>query len=121
MHPNRPKVENVDEYIALFPAPTRKVLQRVRKMIKNHAPEAEEMISYAIPTYKINNHPVIYFSGYEKHISLYPLPKNPSPRLAEQMASHIAGKGTLHFSLDEPLPLDLMEKIIRQMFNEAKQ
>ena len=64
--------KNSDEYIAGFPPRVRAVLRRVRSAIRKAIPGAEEAISYQMPTYKLNGRPVIYFSGWKEHYSLYP-------------------------------------------------
>lgn len=112
MHPPRPKVESVDEYINLFPQTTQARLHQIRQMIKTIAPQASESISYAIPAYKINGRAFMYFAAYDSHISLHPVPSNIEPELKSQIAPHIKGKGTLQFPLNQPLPIDLINKII---------
>jgi uncharacterized protein YdhG (YjbR/CyaY superfamily) len=118
MHPARPKVATVDEYIDLFPKNTQTKLKEVRKLIKKTAPEAEELISYAIAAYKLRKKALIYFAGYEKHIGLYPLPHNIDPEFAEEIKPYVAGKGTLRFPLDRPLPLALIEKVVKHKMTE---
>jgi len=118
MHPERPKVETVDEYIKLFPSETQEKLGQVRKLIKEVLPQADEVISYAIPTYKQNKKSVIYFAGYDKHISLYPLPHGIDAEFAAEIEPHIVGKGTLRFDLDKPLPFELMRKVVEHKLAE---
>ncbi len=118
MHPARPKVASVDEYLDLFPEDTQAKLTQVRSLIKKLAPKAEEVISYAIPAYKLRKKALIYFAGYEKHIGLYPLPHNIDPDFAAEIEPHVAGKGTLRFSLDKPLPLELIEKVVKHKITE---
>jgi uncharacterized protein YdhG (YjbR/CyaY superfamily) len=67
--------ESVDDYIATFPADVQTVLQAVRGTIHAAAPDAQESISYQIPTFKIGGRPVVYLAGWKKHISLYPIPQ----------------------------------------------
>lgn len=101
----------VDEYLENFSGETRKKLNTIRQMIKKEIPNGEESISYGIPTIKIDGKYVIYFAGYENHVSLYPLPK--AEELQEAIKPYIAGKGTLKFPLNKPLPLELIEKVIK--------
>lgn len=109
----------LDEYIATFPASTQDVLQKIRSIIKQIAPQAAEAISYGIPAYKLGGKPLVYFGGYEHHVSLYPLPKG-DPDLQKAMQSHIAGKGTVRFALDQPIPYDLIKRIVKQHLDERR-
>lgn len=118
MHPARPKVATVDEYLELFPKDTQTKLTQIRELIKKVAPEAEEVISYAIPAYKVKKERLIYFAGYDKHISLYPLPHGIDAEFATEIEPHVAGKGTLRFYLDKPLPFELIEKVVRHKLAE---
>jgi len=111
MHPPRPKVATVEEYMKLFPKETAAVLQQIRDVIRLTAPDAEERISYAIPAYRTPDRRWVYFSGYEKHVSLYPAPREVSADFEKQLAPYRAGKGTLRFPLDKPLPLGLIRKV----------
>ena len=105
------KASTVDEYIEQFSDPTQERLRQIRKIIKDVAPDAQEMISYAIAAYKIDGHIFIYFAGYENHIGLYPLPHTMTPEFADQIEPYVAGKGTLKFNNELPLPLDLIKKV----------
>lgn len=111
MHPSRPKVDTVDEYIELFPPTTQAKLKQLRDLIKKTAPKAEERISYAIPAYKTGARSVAYFAAYEKHIGIYPIPRNIPEAIASKLKPYVAGKGTLRFQLDKPLPLKLIEEV----------
>ena len=118
MAPKKP--ETTQEYIAAFPKDVQKVLQQVRATIRKVIPGAEETISYAIPTFKMNGRYVVYFSGYKNHISLYPAPKG-SDALNKLIAPYRKGKGTLQFPLDKPMPLSLITKIVKVLVKENKE
>jgi uncharacterized protein YdhG (YjbR/CyaY superfamily) len=107
------KAENIDEYIAGFPEATQEILEHIREIIRKTIPKAEEAISYAIPTFKLNDSYVIYFAGYKNHVSLYPIPSD-SATFEKQLAPYRAGKGTLQFSLDKPLPEKLIVQVTKQ-------
>lgn len=109
---------NVDEYLANFSGEARKRLDTIRKMIKKEIPQGEEVISYGIPTIKIEGKYVIYFAGFPNHISIYPLPQD--EKLREEIKPYIAGKGTLKFPLNKPMPLELVEKVIKAKFEDYK-
>lgn len=104
---------SVDEYIDAQPETVQPVLQRVRQVIRDALPGAEEVISYQIPAYKLDGGRVIYFSGWKEHYSLYPVTGRLVAVLGEEVAPFVAGKGTLRFSLAEPVPAKLIERIAR--------
>ena len=110
--------ENIDDYIAGFPADVQVILQRVRQTIREAVPDAEETISYQIPTFTLNGAYLIYFAGYKRHIAVYPLPRG-DPGLIAAMAPFVAGKGTLRFPLERPIPYDLIGRMARAMAPDA--
>ena len=109
--------KSMDQYISTFPDDLRKTLEELRATIKAAAPEAEEAISYNIPTFKMNGRYLIYFAGWKNHISLYPIPVG-SEAFNKQVAKYAEGKGTLKFPLDKPLPLKLITKIVKLKLDE---
>ena len=114
------KPKDIDEYISAFPLEIQKVLGQVRKLIKKEAPEAEEAISYAIPTFKLNNTYLIYFAGYKNHFSIYPVPKG-SETFQKEISAHKTGKGTLQFAYDKPVPDALINKIVKFSVKENRE
>jgi uncharacterized protein YdhG (YjbR/CyaY superfamily) len=113
---------SVDEYVASFPENIQKVLTSLRETIRKELPsEAEEVMSYNIPTYKMHGNYVIYFSAWNDHISVYPIPKG-NDELQQAVAPFASGKGTLKFPLDKPVPLDLVKKITQALLrgNETR-
>ncbi|MES2970965.1 MAG: DUF1801 domain-containing protein [Patescibacteria group bacterium] len=102
----------VDEYLANFSGETRKKLDTLRKTIKELVPEAGEKISYGIPTFTLNDKYFIYIAGYTKHVSLYPIPPG-DETFKKELAPYVAGRGTVRLSLDKPLPLPLIRKMIK--------
>ena len=104
--------QSMDEYIASFPEDVQKTLEEVRATIKSAALEAEETISYNIPTFTLNGKYLIYFAGWKHHISIYPIPTG-SESFNKQVAKYVEGKGTLKFPIDKPLPLKLITKIVK--------
>ena len=111
------KFETVNEYISTFPDEVKVVLEKVRKIIRKEAPEAEEAISYQIPTFKQNGKYLIYFAGWKNHISLYPIP-NAVGGFKKKITPYIAGKGTLRFPLDKPIPYELIKEIVEFKIKE---
>lgn len=102
---------NVDEYIASFPAETQILLQKMRTIIKKAAPKAEECISYGMPAYKLNG-ALVYFAGYKKHIGFYPTGSGIS-NFKDEIAVYKNSKGAVQFPLDKPLPLQLISTITK--------
>jgi uncharacterized protein YdhG (YjbR/CyaY superfamily) len=101
----------IDEYIAGFPAGTQKVLAQLRALIKATAPGATETISYAIPTFDLNGRHLVHFAGYAKHIGLYPIPSG-IKAFKEELKPYKQGKGSVQFPLSQPLPTDLIRRIV---------
>jgi uncharacterized protein YdhG (YjbR/CyaY superfamily) len=101
----------IDEYIARFPAETQKVLAELRALIKATAPNATETISYAIPTFDLNGHHLVHFAGYARHIGFYPIPSG-MEAFKEELKPYKQGKGSAQFPLDQPLPTDLIRRIV---------
>ena len=104
--------ETVDEYIGTFAPETQAVLEQLRSTIKNAAPDAREKISYQMTAYELEGKNLIYFAGWKKHISIYPIPSG-TEELIQEISPYIYGKGTLRFPIDKPLPLDLIGRIVR--------
>jgi uncharacterized protein YdhG (YjbR/CyaY superfamily) len=113
------KPNNIDEYIAGFPKETQKVLKQIRATIKKAAPATEETISYAIPTFTLNDRYLIYFAGYKNHVSIYPAPRT-NEVFKKELSAYKGGKGTVQFPLDKPLPLNLITKIVKFRIRENR-
>jgi uncharacterized protein YdhG (YjbR/CyaY superfamily) len=107
----------VDDYIAGFPGDVQAILREIRATIKKVAPDAQEGISYQIPTFKRNGIFLIYFAGFKKHVSLYPILSECLGFEAE-LAPYRSGRATAKFSLNQPIPFALIEKIVKFMMQE---
>lgn len=107
----QPAPAGIDEYIAGFPGEVQDVLRQIRATIREEVPEAEEAISYQIPTFRLQGAYLIYFAGFKKHVSVYPAPVE-HPEFAEEMAVYGSGRGTAKFPLGKPLPLDFIRRIV---------
>jgi uncharacterized protein YdhG (YjbR/CyaY superfamily) len=105
---------SIDEYIASTPVPAQPVLAEMRTRLHRAVPEAQEAISYDMPTLKVDGRNVVHFAGYAKHVAIYPAPEAEGA-FAEELASYRAGKGTLRFPLDKPIPYDLIERVGRAL------
>ncbi|MBE0671391.1 MAG: DUF1801 domain-containing protein [Anaerolineales bacterium] len=104
--------QSIDEYIGSCPPESRAYLKQIRKLIHSLVPDAKERISYQIAAFELNGRNLIHFAGWKKHVSLYPVPAG-SEAFERQIAKYVDGKGTLKFSLDEPLPIQLIERVIK--------
>jgi uncharacterized protein YdhG (YjbR/CyaY superfamily) len=105
------KPASIDEYIAAFPPEEQTVLEQVRNAVKQAAPEAEEAISYAIPTFKLRGKNIIHFAAFKNHIGFYATPTG-HVAFEEELSSYKQGKGSVQFPLAEPMPLDLIKRIV---------
>jgi uncharacterized protein YdhG (YjbR/CyaY superfamily) len=110
---------SVDDYIATFPDDTQAILQRVRRTIRKAVPDADEVISYQIPGYKVRGARVIYFAGWKEHYSLYPVTDSTAKAFKEDLAPHEVIKATVRFSLAKPVPVTLIERIAKFRAKEA--
>ncbi len=107
------KPKDIDEYIARFPLDTQEILEQIRVTIKKVVPEAEETISYGIPTFNLNGTYLIYFAAYKKHIGFYPVPRA-IDQVDKDFASYkTSGNGTIQFPLNKPVPLNLIIKLVK--------
>lgn len=110
------QVTNIDEYIADYPGDVQKLLQRIRKTIRKAAPGAKEAIKYGIPTFVLNRN-LIHFAAYKNHIGLYPAPRGVE-KFKKELANYEGGKGTIQFPLDQPIPFELITRIVMYRVSE---
>ncbi len=112
--------KSVDEYIATFPDDVQTILQRVRGAIRKALPTAEEAISYQIPAYKLHGGSVLYFAGWKRHYSLYPVTADLVEAFGDDLEPYeVNDKGTIRFPLSEPVPVRLIGRIAKFRANEA--
>ncbi len=104
---------SVDDYIDAQPMSSRKVLERLRATILKAIPKAEETISYRIPTYKMDGKVVIYFAGWKQHYSLYPVSASVLAECSGEGRAYTLEKSTIRFPLGEPVPVGLIECIVK--------
>jgi uncharacterized protein YdhG (YjbR/CyaY superfamily) len=121
MQSTRSKPKTIDEYISRSPREVRETLEELRRVIKETAPEAEETISYAIPAFKLNGKTLVYFAAFKKHIGFYPT-SSPMEAFKKELAPFKHAKGSIQFPLENPIPYDLVKKIVkfRVKENESK-
>jgi uncharacterized protein YdhG (YjbR/CyaY superfamily) len=111
METNRPQPKDIDEYIAGFHPHVQAILQKIRVTIQVAAPEAQEKISYAMPTFTLKGN-LVHFAAYKNHIGFYPSPSG-TEHFQEQIAGYKAAKGTIQFPLDQPIPYELISEIVK--------
>lgn len=104
--------QTIDEYIARFPPEVQEILQKVRLTIRTAVPEAEETISYQMPAFTLKGRGLVYFGAHKKHIGFYPTPTG-IEEFKEELAIYGAGKGTAQFPFDQPIPYDLITRIVQ--------
>jgi uncharacterized protein YdhG (YjbR/CyaY superfamily) len=102
--------KTIDEYIKTFPENIQTILEKIRKTIRQAAPDSVEAISYGMPTFKLNRN-LVHFAAFKNHIGFYPIPSGIEAFRGE-LLPYIKGKGTLQFPLNKPIPYELLEKIV---------
>ncbi len=110
---------NIDEYIAAFSAEVQSILQQIRLTIREAAPQAVEKISYKMPAFALDGD-LIYFAAFKKHIGMYP-PVQGDEKLSKELARYRGEKGNLKFPLDEPIPYDLIRRVVEFRVKEHRE
>lgn len=109
---NKPSsVASIDEYIAAFPAEIQEKLQALRKVIQESALEAQEKISYQMPTFALHGN-LVHFAAHPKHIGFYPTPSG-IESFQEELTGYKSAKGSVQFPMDKPLPYELISRIVK--------
>ena len=111
--------KNMDEYIASCPASVQAVLQELRETIRKAAPEAQETINYQMPTFTLKGN-LVHFAAFQNHIGLYPAPSG-IDQFRDELSRYELSKGTIRFQLHEPLPLELISRIVQFRVQENLQ
>ena len=106
------KPANIDEYISAFPKAVQTILKQVHHTVSTAAPDAAETISYGMPAFRCNGRVIIYFAGYAKHIGFYATPAGHT-EFEKELSSYKQGKGSVQFPLDQPMPLNLISRIVK--------
>ena len=110
----------VETYINQFDGEMKKRLEVMRVLVRSQAPHAEESISYGMPAYKLKGKPLVYFAGYPNHIGFYATP-NGHEAFADEFAKYKQGKGSVQFPNDQPLPVDLIKRVVRYREEQVKE
>lgn len=111
---------SINQYIEEFPTEIQEKLEKIRKVIHESAPKAEEAISYGMPTFKLNKKNLVHFAAFKKHIGFYPAPSGIS-NFEDELAPYVHAKGSIQFPLDMPIPYDLIKKVVKFRVKESNQ
>jgi uncharacterized protein YdhG (YjbR/CyaY superfamily) len=115
------RARTIDEYIAMQPPAAQVVLERVRAAISKPVPDAEECISYQIPAFKLHGRVLLYFAGWKEHYSVYPASDAMIAAFDGELDAYRVSKGTLRFSLSEPVPVKLIARIAKFRAKEVSE
>ncbi|HEY6625381.1 MAG TPA: DUF1801 domain-containing protein [Ignavibacteriaceae bacterium] len=108
--------QTIDEYIKTFPRDIQQILEAVRKTIKESAPDAEETISYQIPTFKLNGN-LVHFAAFKNHIGFYPTPSG-QKAFQKELSVYKSGKGSIQFPIGKSIPFTLIKRIVKYRVKE---
>ncbi len=103
--------QTIDEYIAGFPKDVQEILRRIRQTIREAAPDAQEKISYQMPTFTLKGN-LVHFAAFKNHIGFYPIPSG-IEEFKKELSAYQQGKGSVQFPLDKPIPYDLISRIVK--------
>jgi uncharacterized protein YdhG (YjbR/CyaY superfamily) len=113
---SRRKFKTTDEYIASFPKDVQRTLGSLRRVIRESAPDAEEVIAYGIPTFRLNGN-LVHFAAFRNHISFFPT-SSAIAAFKKELSVYELSKGTVRFPMGRPIPLALVKKIVRYRLKE---
>jgi uncharacterized protein YdhG (YjbR/CyaY superfamily) len=118
MKENKISFKTIDEYISPFPPEVQEILQTLRKVIKESAPEAKEKISYQMPTFALRGN-LVHFAAYKNHIGFYPGASGIAA-FEQKLSEYKSSKGTVQFPIDKPLPYELISEMVKFRVTENK-
>ncbi len=110
--------ETIDAYIARYPGDIQTILQKIRTIIRDAAPDATEAMKYQIPTFVLGEN-LVHFAGFAKHIGFYPTPSGIA-QFQDELAKYPSAKGSVQFPLDQPIPYALIKKIVKYRVSEVR-
>ena len=111
MRPKQTPPQSIDAYIAGSPEEVRQILEKIRMTIRKAAPQAEETISYQMPTFRLNGN-LVHFAAFQNHIGFYPTPSG-IEKFKDELSAYESAKGSVQFPLDQPIPYGLITKIVK--------
>jgi uncharacterized protein YdhG (YjbR/CyaY superfamily) len=110
-------MNDVDRYIGTFPPEVRDILEKVRAVIRQKAPEADEAMGYGVPAYKVKGRPLVYFAAFRKHIGFYATPTG-HEQFSAELSDYKQGKGSVQFPYSKPIPYELIGRIVEYRLSE---
>ena len=113
------QARTIDEYLSALSADKRDALQALRRTVRSVAPAAEECISYGMPAFRVHGKTIAGFAAFKKHLSYLPHSGSVFPELTDELAGYTKSTGALRFEIDQPLPQDLVEKLIAVRLRQA--
>lgn len=117
MNESKDGFSTIDEYISGFPLEIQEILQNIRKIVRETAPEATEKISYQMPTFFLNGN-LVHFAAFKKHIGFYPTPWG-IEAFEKELSVYKGAKGSVQFPLDQPIPYELIRKIVEYRVEQS--
>lgn len=119
MEENNITPKSIDEYISQFSPDIQEILKKLRKVIKEVAPDAQEKISYQMPTFVLHGN-LVHFAAFKNHIGFYPTP-SAIEAFSEELSKYKGGKGSVQFPMEEPIPYELIREIVKfRVFENLK-
>jgi len=118
MEDKKKQFKTIDAYIKTFPKDVQHILEEMRQTIRKAAPQAVETISYQMPTFKLEGKGLVYFAAFKNHIGFYPIPSG-IEAFEEELSRYKQGKGSVQFPINQPVPFDLVRRIVRFRVKEA--
>ena len=115
------KHASVDDYMAGLPDDRRSVMEELRRTIRAAAPDATEAIAYNMPAFRLDGRFFVSYEAFKRHYSLFPWSDAMLEELGEELRPYAVGKGTIRFPADEPLPLDLVTRVVEIRNREVAQ
>jgi len=120
MDTSKKQSKTIDEYIGTFPKNVQDRLEKLRRTIREAAPEAVETISYGMPAFNLNNRYLVYFAAWKNHIGLYPMPSG-IEAFQKELSPYKAAKGSVRFPMDKPFPFELVKRIVKYRVKENRE
>ena len=112
--------QEIDDYLAKVEAPKRATLQKLRQTIRDILPDAEEVISYGMPGFRLNGQMIVGFAAFKNHLAYLPHSGSVFSALRDDLAGYTYTDGSLHFPIDKPLPKALVKKLIAVRLRQIK-
>jgi uncharacterized protein YdhG (YjbR/CyaY superfamily) len=116
---SKAKFTTIDAYVATFPKEVQGILEKIRQTIRKAAPGAVEAISYQIPTFKLNGKNLVHFAAWKDHIGFYATPSG-NAAFKKELSHYKVAKGSIQFPLEQPIPYDLVTKMVLFRMKETQ-